>query len=200
MGGVLVEVHRERAIRNFKAIGLDDAEKFIDPYQHKGLFFNFENGDVDTDEFCRLLCEYAGKLIPREAIEEAWRSIIDPPLDYKLNYLNDLRSKAYKVFLLSNNNPIIISWAFSHHFISSGRSLSDYFDKLYLSYRMKCIKPDLKIFRMMIDDAGIRPAESIYVDDGEKNIRAAADCGMSVLHVQNGADWRADLTKLLHQL
>ena len=196
MGGVIVEVQRERAIQSFKAIGLSDAEKFIDDYHHKGIFIAFENGDIDCNEFCRLLCQYIGKNVPEEAIKNAWKSMIDPPADYILEYLQELR-KSYKVFLLTNNNPYIINWACSPGFASSGKTLSDYFDKIYVSYQMKCTKPGLKIYRMMTKDAGINPAESLIIDDSEQNIQGAIACGFQVLHVKNGADWRNALTAMV---
>ena len=134
MGGVIVDVHHDRAIDNFKSIGVNDADKLIDSYLHKGIFFDIENGDIDADEFCQLLRKHTGTNIPREDIEKAWRSIIDPPAEHKLEYLQKLR-ETHNVFLLSNNNPIIMDWACTPGFTSQGKSFSDYFDKLYLSYQ-----------------------------------------------------------------
>lgn len=196
MGGVVVDVHRDRAVHNFKAIGVSDAGKLIDSYHHKGLYIAIENGSIDADEFCRLLCEHAGKAIPREAIENAWRSIIDPPEQYKLDYIQELRN-THRVFLLTNNNSIIMDWACTPGFTQSGHALSDYFDKLYLSYQMKCTKPDPKIYHMMIADAAISPAESLFIDDSEQNIAAAQACGFQVYLAQNGEDWRDALTHAL---
>ena len=192
MGGVIVDVRRDRAIHSFKALGLHDAEKFIDNYHHKGIFIAFENGDIDPDEFCRQLCKLIGHPVPREAIKNAWTSMIDPPKDYKLDFIQELR-KSYQILLLTNNNPFIMNWACSPGFTSKGKSLPDYFDKIYISYQMKCTKPDLQIYRMMIEDAGINPSESLFVDDSEKNIQAARDCGFIVQLVENGSDWRKQL-------
>jgi len=197
MGGVIVDIQRDRAIRNFHALGLVDAEYFVDDYHHKGIFIAFENGDVDCDEFCRLLSQYIGKPVPNETIESAWKSMIDPPHEYKLEYIKELR-KSYKVFLLSNNNPFIMNWSNSQEFTSSGKPFSDYFDKIYVSYQMRCTKPNLKIYQMMLADAGINPAESLFIDDGEKNIQAASACGIHTLLVKNGSDWREKLTKELN--
>ena len=193
MGGVLVDVQRERAIQYFKALGLNDADKYVDDYHHKGIFIAFENGDIDSNEFCRLLCQIIGHPVPEETIIKAWKSMIDPPQEYKLEYIQELRKK-YTVLLLSNNNPYIFDWACSQGFTPSGKPLSDYFDKCYVSYQMKCTKPGLKIYRMMIEDAGIIPAESLFIDDSEQNISAAIDCGLSALLVKNGSDWRDELS------
>ena len=198
MGGVIVDVHRDRAIQSFKALGLNDADQFIDAYHHKGIFLSIENGDVDADEFCRLLCEQIGENIPHEDIVNAWRSILDPPVEYKLDFLQELR-KTYNVFMLSNINPIVADWTCKPGFTASGRSLMDYFDKLYLSYQMKCMKPDFKIYRMMIEDACINASESLFIDDSDININAAKECGLQVYLAKNGADWRDDISLMLRK-
>ena len=64
MGGVLVDVQRDRAIRNFQSIGLSDADTLIDSYHHKGIFYDFEKGVIDTAEFCRLLSEIYRQIHP----------------------------------------------------------------------------------------------------------------------------------------
>jgi putative hydrolase of the HAD superfamily len=197
MGGVLVDVHRERAIRKFKAIGVADADRLIDSYHHRGLFLDIENGDIDAQSFCRLLSEHAGRYVSAYDVEQAWRSIVSDPPACKLDYLTELRKK-YTLFLLSNNNPILMdSWAFTSDFSPSGRPVTDYFDKLYLSYRMKCTKPDPLIFEKMIRDSGIRPEESLFVDDGPHNIKTARDLGFRTFLVRNGEDWREDISRLL---
>jgi putative hydrolase of the HAD superfamily len=197
MGGVLTDVHRGRAITAFKAIGVTDADNLIDSYHHKGIFLDIENGTIDTDTFCRLLSEHVGKEIPRHDIELAWRSIVsDPPL-YKLNYLEELR-KTHTLFLLSNNNPILMdSWAFTNRFSADGHPLTYYFDKLYLSYLMKCTKPDALIFEEMILDSGIKPQESLFIDDGIHNIETAGKLGFQTYLAKNGADWRRDISRII---
>ena len=63
---------------------------------------------------------------------------------------------------------------------------------------MKCMKPDLKIFRMVIEDAGIIPAETLFIDDGERNIQAAKKIGMAVYLAQNASDWRKELNLMIN--
>jgi putative hydrolase of the HAD superfamily len=196
MGGVIVDVHLDRAVRNFKAIGVGNADQLLDSYHHKGIFIDIESGSIDSDEFCRLLCEQTGKDIPRADIEHAWRSIIDPPAEYKLQYIAQLR-RTHKVYLLTNNNPIIMDWACSPGFTATGAALSDYFDRLYVSYRMKSTKPGLRIYQMMIEDAGMDPSESLFIDDSALNIQAATQCGLHTMLVHNAADWRTDVDSIL---
>jgi putative hydrolase of the HAD superfamily len=197
MGGVLVDVHRERAIRKFRETGVSDADQLIDSCHHKGLFLDIENGDIDAEDFCRLLSGHAGKNISPHDIKQAWRSIVSDPPAYKLEYLTELR-KNYRLLMLSNNNPILMdSWAFTGNFSPAGRPVTDYFDKLYLSYRMKCTKPDALIFEKMIRDSGILPAESLFIDDGAHNIETARKLGFQTYLALNGSDWRDDISAII---
>jgi putative hydrolase of the HAD superfamily len=195
MGGVIVDVHLHRSIEKFKALGVKDAGEFIDASNHKGIFFDFENGNIDTGQFCEMLSKHVGKTLPRAEIEDAWKSMIAPPLEYKMDYIRELRNK-YKLYMLTNNNPVIMGWARSTGFTPSGDSLSGYFDKIYASYEMKCTKPDLKIFRMMVEDSGVKPEESLYIDDNEHNLVPARELGMKTLLVENASDWRSLLDKI----
>jgi putative hydrolase of the HAD superfamily len=198
MGGVLVDVHREEAVRQFEAIGVTDADRLIDACHHSGIFLDIESGAIDTETFCRLLGEHVGTNLPREAIERAWKSIISRPEAYKLDYLLELRKK-YRLFLLSNNNPILMDWARTPDFSPDGHPLTFYFDRLYISYEMKCVKPGRAIFEAMIRDSGICPAESLYVEDSPHNLQTAAQCGFLTCLVENGEDWRCRIAAILAQ-
>lgn len=198
MGGVLVDVRREEAVRQFRAIGVRDADRLIDSYHHNGIFLDIESGAIDADTFCRLLCEQVGKEIPREAIERAWKSIICVPEAYKLDYLLELR-KHYRLFLLSNNNPILMDWARTPEFSPDGHPITFYFDRLYISYEMKCVKPGRAIFEAMIRDSGICPAESLYIEDSLHNLQTAEAFGFRTCLVKNGEDWRNKIAAILQQ-
>ena len=196
MGGVIVDVHRDEAIRQFKAIGVADADQQIDANNHHGLFLAFENGDIDAEMFRRQLSEHAGKNIPMEDILHAWKSIISLPLLYKLEFILELRKK-YKVYLLSNNNPILMDWARTSDFSEAGLPITRYFDKLYISYEMKCTKPGRLIYEKMMQDSGLNPSESLFIEDGTLNINTAKALGFHTLQVENGEDWRERLTAIL---
>ena len=196
MGGVIVDVHREEAVRQFKAIGVDDADMLIDANNHQGLFLAFENGDIDTETFRRQLSAHAGKDISPEAVVKAWKSIISKPPQYKLDYIFELRKK-YKLFLLTNNNPILIDWARTSDFSDAGLPITHYFDKLYISYEMKCTKPGRLIYEKLIDDSGINPSETLFIEDGLRNISTARELGFQVYQAENTEDWRKAITAIL---
>jgi putative hydrolase of the HAD superfamily len=197
MGGVLVDVHRERAVSGFKAIGVYNADELIDAYHHKGVFLDIEKGEINEDEFCASLSNIAGKALQKDEVYTAWRSIIDPPPLYKLDFLKSLQ-RNYRTFLLSNNNPILVEhWALTTEFSAYHQPVSHYFERCYFSYKLHCVKPDAEIFCRMLDDSGIEAATSLYIDDSANNIAAAEQQGFQIMLVENASDWRKPLLERL---
>ena len=52
------------------------------------------------------------------------------------------------------------------------------FDKCYYSDDLGMRKPDSQIYKYVIEDAGIDPNETMFVDDTESNTNAAETCGI----------------------
>lgn len=197
LGGVIINLDHDQAVRSFESIGVEDAAELIDPYEQKGIFQELETGHIGVEEFCDKLREHTGKDLPFEDIKKAWMGFIVDTPQYKLDYIWDLR-KQYKLYLLSNTNPIIqLEWAQTERFTEAGRPINAYFDKLYTSYEIGITKPDRRIFDFMIRDSGIDPAESLFVDDGKKNIEIAEQLGFHTYQPQNGEDWREAISRII---
>ena len=113
-----------------------------------------------------------------------------------LEAILDLRAKGYKVCLLSNTNPFMMQWA-NHDFDGQGHPIDYFFDAMYLSYECKVMKPRREIFEIMLRGQQSLPDETLFVDDGPRNVEAAAAMGMRTLCPQNNEDWIAPLTSLL---
>ncbi len=189
LGGVILTLDRNEAVRRFLSVGVERAEELLDPYHQKGIFLDLEEGKLSREEFYDALRKVSGKYISNEDIDYGWLGFIqDTPL-YKLEMLEKLR-KSYRLYLLSNTNPIIMSWADSSRFSEKGKPLSEYFDKIYLSYQLGVTKPHSNIFEFLIADSGIIPSETLFIDDGLANVEMGKKQGMQVFQPQNGEDFR----------
>jgi putative hydrolase of the HAD superfamily len=195
-GGVIVNFSREAAVKKFEEIGVANANELLDAYHQKGAFLQVEDGTINAEEFRVILSELAGKELTYEQVKEGWLGFMLDVPQYRLEYLLELRKK-YKLYILSNTNPYVMSWARSDDFTIAGRPLDDYFDKIYTSYELKAVKPGKSIFELMIKDADMLPGETLFVDDGPANIKMAKELGMMTFQPINGEDWRDDLTALL---
>lgn len=195
-GGVIVDISRSEAVKRFETIGVANAGELLDKYHQKGIFLEVEEGRTDAGEFCRKLGEIAGKEISFEESKWAWLGFITGVPRYRLDYLLELK-QSYNLYILSNTNPFIMSWARSPEFTSEGRPLDDYFHKLYLSYRIGIVKPHREIFDYMIRDASLVPSETVFIDDGDANIEMGKALGFKTLKAVNCADWRNELRGIL---
>jgi putative hydrolase of the HAD superfamily len=175
-GGVIVDINRTAAINKFKEIGVENIEELLDPYRQKGIFCKIEDGSMSREDFYAEICRLTGKNIDSKDIDQGWLDFIIPVEQAKLDYILKLRTR-YKVLLLSNTNDIIMRWAMSDKFSPAGKPIDWYFDELYLSYKLGCMKPDFDIFRMMIKLSGINPEETLFIDDSEANITSGKTLG-----------------------
>lgn len=195
-GGVLTTIDTGRALQRFRDLGLERPEEYINSYCQKGPFYELENGDITAEVFCSKLGDMCDRQITFDQAKDAWLGFLVEIHTGLLEHLQTLRSK-YRLSVLSNTNPFIQSWALTKEFTPVGKSLADYFDMLFFSYRMHCSKPNAEIYRKMLSDGNMKPEETLFVDDGEKNIEAAAKEGIQTLLVRNGEDWRNKLEEYL---
>lgn len=197
LGGVIITINNDEPVRRFKEIGVDDADKLLDPYKQSGFFGDLEEGLITEDDFVGKLSEHAGKSITWEQCQYAWMGFVDGVPVEKLQALDELRGLGYRLILVSNTNGFIQSWADSKDFSEQGRPVSDYFEKMYRSHEMKCMKPSGKFFEYVLEHEQT-PADSIlFVDDGPKNCQAAERSGMVTYCPQNGENWLDSLKGIL---
>ena len=90
----------------------------------------------------------------------------------------------------------MMEWA-NRDFDGQGHPISYFFDAMYLSYQCGVMKPNREIFEMMLRGQQAQPEETLFVDDGQRNVEAADALGMHTLHPQNNEDWILPLEQIL---
>jgi putative hydrolase of the HAD superfamily len=196
LGGVVLALSYEKAIRMFEEIGLKDARQRLDAFEQKGIFGDLESGRISTEDFRRELSLLIGKELTMDDCYQAWHGYVDYVPKQNLEAILSLRSLGYKVCLLSNTNPFMMQWA-DKDFDGEGHPIGYFFDALYLSYECKVMKPRREIFEMMLKGQQALPEETLFVDDGPRNVEAAKALGMQTLCPQNNEDWTAALETML---
>lgn len=168
-GGVIASLDKERAVSRFKEIGVENIEDYLNEFRQEGIFLALEEGKISLDKFNDEVRKLAGKEISDEDIASGWMAFITGIDEYKFQLLKDLRKK-YKVYLISNTNPVIMGWAESDKFSPTGEPITAYFDKCYYSFKIGSAKPEKYIYEHVIEDSGIIPSETLFLDDGQSNI------------------------------
>ncbi len=196
-GGVFVRLTKEICVSRFKKIGIHDADDLLDPYHQQGLFLRLEEGALDEDAFTSAINTTYGISVTPEEIKHALLGFVGNIQQEKFRYLKEDWPKGVRRFLVSNINPFIWSYARSGTMIDDGCSIDDYFDAIFTSYECKICKPNKSLFELIIRKTGIRPEETLFIDDGQANVAMARTLGFVTYCPDNGEDWRPIIDKML---
>jgi glucose-1-phosphatase len=107
-----------------------------------------------------------------------------------VTYIRSLRP-AFKTGLLSN------AWPDGRAIIAGKFRLADAVDDLVISAEVGLAKPDARIFELAAARLGVRPEETILVDDFVRNIDGARTAGLQVVHFRSREQAIADVQTLL---
>ena len=193
LGGFIFKIDKAQAIRRFNEVGFNDAASYLDAFTQIGIFGDLESGRITAEQFRCQLSELAGKELTLDDCAYGWQGYAVELPQRNLDKLIELRQRGFRLSLLSNTNPFMMQWARSSDFDGRGNGLDHYFDALYLSYEMKVMKPDARIFEMMLEAEGVKAENTIFIDDGPRNVAAAAALGMHTLQPEGAHDWRVPL-------
>jgi glucose-1-phosphatase len=186
-GGVIMNIDPSQILLAFKALGID-AEKAHLKILERDLYNQLETGSISPQEFRDGMREAIDQEISDQEIDQAWNSLLlDMPKE-RIALLENLRKK-YRIFMLSNTNAIHYD-AFRQKLENefAYKKFDDLFEKAFFSHRMGCHKPGLEIFKKVIKETGIKPEETLFIDDSFANVESAEQCGLISLHLREGID------------
>lgn len=164
-GGVVAPADLSIVINKFKALGLEDIEKYLNMVRQQGFFGDFETGLIDKEEFRIRVGKEVGREVSMDECRDAYMGFFSTVPERNLELFRKLRAEGYRLSLLSNTNPFIVEWALSKEFDGHGHSLDEYLDSMYLSYELKVMKPDERIYRLMLESEKVAPSQVLFIDD-----------------------------------
>lgn len=92
--------------------------------------------------------------------------------DYSVPWIRALKKAGYGVYFLSNMPWIALQDC------PVELTVTKETDGGILSCEDQLIKPDPEIYQLLFDRFGLTPESCVFLDDSEKNVRAAVDAGM----------------------
>jgi epoxide hydrolase-like predicted phosphatase len=106
-----------------------------------------------------------------------------------LAFLRSLRG-TYITGLISN------AWSDLREYLVREK-IDDAFDHIIISAEVGVAKPEAKIFRVALEQAGVSPNEAVFVDDFYVNIEGCEKVGMKGIHFKDTPSALAQLKHLL---
>ena len=189
-GGVLLEWNPPRVI----------AELYPDPQvQAQIRQYIFEHPDWHEFDRGTLTAENApshfSKLSGRSAdeVRDLLRITAESltPIDGTIRLLEELAAAHVNLYLLSNM-PVS-----TYEILSKRHAFFDHFEHLVISGAILMLKPEPAIYKHLVETTGIVPAESVFIDDLQRNVIAARESGLHAIQFTSPEACRAELRAYL---
>ena len=191
LGCVIMYIERERCVEALTRLGMQGANEMLGLYVQSGPFLKLEEGEMSPEEFCnevRRRIPGGGADVTDAQVHDALNAFLIGIPEHRLVELRMLR-KDFGIYLLSNTNPIMYYSKIAECFRAEGREMADYFDGRVTSFESHLAKPDRAIFEYAIEHLGIKPEETLFLDDSQKNLDAAAEVGFATALVPPGSEF-----------
>ena len=174
MGGVLLSYDPDLVLDNNNILDESDRE-----FMKKEVFGSLEwqeddRGTVTKDSFNRFVDIAPGHLksfIRRLLIDECFGEMQMPVFEWMDEFIGQLKAAGYKIYLLSNAGQDFYQY-------SKKITALRHFDGKFVSSDYKLLKPEKEIYEKFLEVFDLVPEECVFIDDVQRNIDAAVECGM----------------------
>ncbi len=201
LGNVLLDLHLNKTEEAFRELLQEDFEDAYIKYEADRLFERLEIGKLSAFEFVKGMRSATEVPLNDDEIIDGWNALLGDLPQARLDLIKEL-SADYKVYLLSNTNAIHIDWLGEYLEENRGISLTDFtnmFEKHYFSYELQLRKPHAAIYKHLLEDAAINPAETLFIDDREDNTTGAEQLGIQTLLFDPNQDLTSTVKAFLQQ-
>lgn len=137
-------------------------------------WYKDEDDPIGLDEFKSIIpdrLKEASKFIPK-LFEYNIRCV--NPFDYTIPLIDKLKAAGYNVYFLSN-------WSKWSYELLDRYHKFDFLEKMnggVWSWQTGCMKPNERIYRILLNKYNLNPEECVFFDDLKDNIEAANDIGI----------------------
>ncbi|GAB5436164.1 HAD family hydrolase [Falsiruegeria mediterranea] len=185
IGNVLIEWQPERYYD--RIIGEDRRRAMFAQVDLHGMNDLVDQGHHFTDTIYDWAEKYPEWRDEIRMWHDKWIELATPEIPQSVRLLRALRKNAVPVFALTNFGVQNFDYATTvYPFLNE-------FDRLYVSGRMRMVKPHAPIYQAVEEDCGLAPDTLLFADDRIDNIEAAQARGWQT-HLFNGPQgWAARL-------
>ena len=125
-----------------------------------------------------------------EAFWIRWEEMIEGPIDGTVEILRRLQARGVPLYALSNWSAQ--TWPFARDRFT----FLELFKGLVISGFEGTMKPEEKIFRILLERHDIDPAAAVFVDDRVENVAVAERLGIRGVHFTGPAELSANLSRM----
>ena len=183
MGNVLLEWNKDKILQGVS----DTKEEYLildKTIFQSGLWERLDLGTMTRQELVLKVVSMIGSTYQKKVEEVIWNwpSYIDIYTEV-FPVLSELKKKGHRIFVLSNTSKVF--YDLLEEQLSPIKELLDGF---VLSCDIKAIKPDLAMFKEILDKYQLDPTHCVFLDDIEDNTSVAEKLGIRAYQVKKSSD------------
>lgn len=138
-----------------------------------GKCLQLDRGIISEEEFLNtLLVQNPNYCDIIKEVLSNW-NIMLKPMQETIDFYINLKEKGYKIYLLSNFSKV------NYEKLEKQNEFLRLADGKIISYEVKTIKPEKKIYELLLSKYNLIPQECIFIDDRKENIIAAKNLGIN---------------------
>jgi 2-haloacid dehalogenase len=190
VGGVLLEWDPRYLYRKLFAGDEQAMEAFLGGVCTEEWNERQDAGRTFADAVAELLPAHADKAHLIEAFGQRFDEMISGAIAGSVDVVRDLKRNGVPIYALTN-------WS-SETFPPARRRFDflSWFDGIVVSGDEGVIKPDPRIFRVLLERYRIAPETAVFIDDNPLNSATAATLGMHGIHFRSPQMLRSELEAL----
>lgn len=146
-------------------------------WTNEELLAGFIANDPQLEEEIRVVFSDLSTIVKEKEGSSAW--------------LRSLKARGYRVYYLSNYSRRVKAEA------AAELSFLSEMDGGIMSCEVQTVKPAPAIYRLLFEKYGLRPEESVFLDDTRANVETARALGMQGILVRGVENAKQELEKLL---
>jgi len=172
-GDIFIDKNNKARNDALKTLGLNEWTGDLEKLERK-----LETGKIKEEEFLTSIQSRIPE-VSTQQIKDAWNAGIGEFPLYRLEFLQKL-SQNYRLFLLSNTDPIHIEKFEQDAGASFFSDFYQCFENIYFSHEIGVRKPDAEAYNYLINKHDIQPKRTLFIDDKKFNTDAAEAIGFQI--------------------
>lgn len=129
-----------------------------------------------------------------EAIQlfaDRWEEMLKGEIADSVDLLRKLKEQGFRIFGLTNWSAETIQTAYRNH------DFFELFEGIVVSGEEQLIKPDKRIYEVLLNRYMLDAEESVFIDDNLSNVKSAQELGFNAILFDNFANVQEQLLRLL---
>jgi HAD superfamily hydrolase (TIGR01509 family) len=151
----------------------------LDDIFRSNEWLKLDNGDLTVKEAIDIISTKSS--LNRALIERVFENRIEilHPLTDNVKLLPVLKKRGYRLYYLSNFPKDLFQPVLDRNDFFS------FFDGGLISADLRLSKPDVRIFKTLLDKYKLKSEESLFIDDLHANIMGARESGIKSIHLDH---------------